>query len=446
VTEGKLRSYIRREVVQESLFSGAVGVVGQGTFLGSLLSSFDNVIDAARLAFKDILTSVHFLIKVSFAADAAAIAEITSKFKTKKERIASEYASFWNKLDESMSTDFKGLAYLMAPGPYIAAKLTMEGPGYANDLKEFFYDAGFDIDFPAARPDAGMSAAEREQIERSNDWLRGQAKSYKQVLDIQQKVLASLDSRLGVGSSTTESVEQLPVIVEDRGEKVIEGLPNFKMAAEMNSKSFMTGIEKVDSKKLVKPEVARQMIDAKKEEVKGYVESLNRPAQLMVQLSKATTLDETRKIVSSLKNSPVKITAFSADEEQKLVEAAKKMVVEAKEKKKQSDLFKAAGVDPKQEQTDEKLLDAAIVVLTKEAIANFIRIVSNPQQAGQEGKNLLEAFQVARRDFTNAFMEGLDESDFEIIKKTKIGSELADVMAKGKKDIANAGLTRPTSG
>lgn len=442
MTEQELRKYIRREVLKEGPFSGAIGVVGQGTFLGTLLSSFDTAIETAQLVFKDILTSVHYLVRISFATDREQIEALKEKFKQKKEQIAQDYDQLWKSLDESMSTDFKALAYLMAPGPYIAAKLTMEGPGYGRSLKTYFNEAGFDIELPASKPPPGDPAA-RE----SHEWGRGIAKDLKTFKATQAAILAKLDARLGI-SATTESKEALPVIVEVSEDRISndDKIPNVKADAERESKSFIDGIENVDDNKLVKPEVATQMLNAKKEEAKSYVDSLNRPGQLLAQLSKAKTLDETRKIVASLKQSPVKINAFSGDEEQKLVEAAKKMVAEAKQKKKQADLFKAAGLDAKQEQTDEKLLEAAIMVLTKEAIANFIRILSNPQKAGQEGKNLLDAFQVARKEFTDALMEGLDEKDFDLIKKTKHGAELVAILTKGKKDIASAGLTSPTQG
>jgi hypothetical protein len=438
VKEEDIRKYVRIEILRED-------AIERDSFLGTLISAFDDVLKAAKLAFKDILNSTRFLIAVTFATDPETIKQLRESYRNKKEGIISDYQNFFGSLTESMGTDFQFLAYIVAPGPYLAAKVVLEGPGWASDVKAFLNEAGFDFEYPTRRGTDDGSEESKRQNQVTNmlqDQLRGAPMQIRAFRDAQRKFIEDLDRRLGLTGTSESNASRtgLPVIVEEKSSGIASiSNEEFKQASKFLTDSLAGFIEKIPAEKLVKPADMKKLIDLKRKTADEYASQLNAPLAFAAKAAKAKDLNELRELIKSQKTGAIRINGLGSETEKNVTDLTKKMIDKAKKEGKQADLLKSAGMQPSNT-SDEALTQAAGIVVTKKVIEDFVMTIKDPKSAGEDGKGFIESVESLRKQLIEQYTSDVTSEVRSILTKSKAGKEFLSVHDEGLRKINAAGL------
>lgn len=443
MNESQIRGYIRRELSNRKVINEMYGAYMDSQDFYDIFDMVKNVWTMTKIAIKDILSSTAYVYDVFVALDGQAIEKAQGEFKVRKERITDAYNTEMSKISDSMGKDFHMIAFLAAPGPYLLTKAYVKGPGVAKEVISFLQDSGINL---SDRPLAYDSRFEPDEANRTlaqmqYNSLTGNRTKLKQsdFETMQKELIKTLNSRFGIGATTEGVAGVRQMLLEEKTSNNRDKA--FAYAEEFVKKNVEDALKDFDSSEFVKPEDIKKLIDMKKEEYQKYAGILNSPIKFIIAIGKAKTTADVRKANEFLKGTPFKMEGLGADEEKKISEQAKVFVADAKKNKKIKELLKAADVKTSEDKvTDEELLDAAIVVLTKNAIEELAKIFSDPNKAGEKGKKLLEQINEAKASFVQVFMDNIDDEDIALMKKSKFGKEMVEVLTKGRSEILSSGL------
>ncbi len=437
--EEDIRKYVRLEVLRE-----------EATFLGTLLSSFTDVLKVAKIAFKDILNSTRHFIAISFTSNPEKIKQLKERYKTTKEGIISDYQNKIGEITSSMGSDFQFVAYVMAPGQYLAAKAIIEGPGWINDMKDFLRESGFDFDYAERRGEEPETEEEKRDASIANmtqQLLRGAPMQLKAFQDAQRQFINDLDRRLGITGlpEGLQGQELLPVIVEAASEKrSIPTEKEFKLATRFMTKAFIEAVSKMPPETLVKPEDMKKLIDFKSNMSKDFVEQLNSPFVFAANAAKAKDISELRNLIKLQSSVAIKISGLGKETDEKIRELSQNLVEKAKKDGKEKELLKSGGIAGSA--NDESLFSAAVVIVTKKTIEDFVMTIRDPKAAGEEGKKFLQALESLRTELLEQYSADVTDDVRKVLSKTKEGKAFLKVHDEGLQKIKMAGLPVRSSG
>jgi len=443
MNESQIREYIRKELSNRKVINEMYGAYMSSQDFYDIFDMVKDVWEVTKIAIKDILSSTAYVYDVFVALDGKAIQAAQEAFGQRKERIVDAYNSAMSKISDRMGKDFHMIAFLAAPGPYLLTKAYVQGPGAAKEVVQFLQDAGINLSDRPLSFDTRYEPDEANRISSLMQFnsLTGNRTKLKQADFelMQSELVKALNTRFGMGP-VTEGVRSIrKMLLEEKTTSDRDSA--FAYAEESVKKNVEDALKDLDSSKFVKPEDIKKLIDMKKEEYQTYAGILNSPVKFIIAIGKAKTTADVRKATEFLKGTPFKIEGMGTDEEKKIAEQAKVFVADAKKNKKIKELLKAADVKTAEDKvTDEELLDAAVVVLTKNAIEELAKIFNNPADAGEKGKKLLAQMNEVKASFIKAFIGDIDDKDMELMEKSKSGKEMVDVLIKGKNEILSAGL------
>jgi hypothetical protein len=384
---------------------------------------FDNVIKAVKLALKDVWSSLKYTFNVSFSLDENKIKEVKRKRKDEKEKYAGEYSEVWESLVAS-NPDFSKVAFLASPSAYLAAYLTLNGGKHAIEIRKLI---NREVD------DEKDNLATEEATGIRTHMLLGETKKYAvaKVLKELSEISNELNRLLGMtGSTMYEGVLGIRLVLEEASPNDAINVSTKEIIA---SKDFENNIsKKIDSSGILK---------LKKEELNGYIETLNGPFEFIKLVQNAKNLEGIVSAYKNLGSSLLRIDDFDvSDFEQKIKDTAQENYSKIiKREDKIPEILKLAGIKLDINNVEEKerkkiILSAIVKLQTMKELERIKELVSNPE--------FLKSLELAKEEFIKSFTSDVDEKTLNIMKKNAPNDEYVKLMTSGIEAIRNVGLRK----
>jgi hypothetical protein len=253
------------------------GQSGTADLYKIFVSPFTDVVKTVAGKSKELVRSVRTLLHVAFEAVVTTILpfvedsydEIFEKEKSDMAKIKSQYQSVYDANSAAFEGDAKGLAFLMAPGPMLAAGLIKRGPDVA--LRTLSVLTGGLVDGPQSGGSSGGSSGRRSKLNnsryRGNLFLFEQDEKEKlnKVKELLKnpKVLAAMEKTLG---PIRQELVDAKIEKADAALKLAQGVIQAKSMGDIkkvlstaSSKAEKAVEDKIKQMKDVPPEMAKQV-------------------------------------------------------------------------------------------------------------------------------------------------------------------------------------------
>lgn len=399
----------------------------------------DQTWDSFKLALKDVLGAIVYTLKVTLTFDDAKLQAIREKRSVKIKANAKEYSELFDRF-VSANEDFSTIAFIAAPFPYLAAKMTAKGPASffktKEEMSEWFSEIGYEKSNSSDDEENKRPSGDEKENGTSTilqDIESGRARSHSRV-DVasmlvmsHQKTLAQL---LGIDppeSSTSEGVRMIRHMLFEESKKNI----NIDFLNDKNFKAALSA--KIDSKKIV---------EEKKRQLEEIVATLSAPYEFLEKVKNSKSVGEIQEAYEALSKSFLQIKGLDTGNPTKSIEAyvSKKVPEVMADKKKIEKVLKAAGIKvDKKKLEDKKALQKLVAggLMRMQTVAETENIKKVLDDAKFEKK-----LEEEKANFIKSFMDGIDERTLEQIKKIDSSNEYAKLLSDGVQKIRSIGLRK----
>jgi hypothetical protein len=146
-TEKQVRIWIRKILEQDASRIHEQfddwGGGSSGDLEKVFLDPFQNVFDAIKLSFKDLLTTAKFNWDILVTFDPKKLSEMRSNYRKRREQLDAEHKGLRDKIGEAVGGDFNMAMFMLNPAAYLGALPLAKTWKNREDITDFFKEAGF---------------------------------------------------------------------------------------------------------------------------------------------------------------------------------------------------------------------------------------------------------------------------------------------------------------
>lgn len=414
--EDELRKYVRKEIILQESAPGDL----QYSDMKELFDTFKNVFTVAGIALKSIASSLVLNVEVFFETDPSKLKGHFESYDNRLGRINGEYKAALAKADELIS-NFSPVLFITNPAAYAAFQIADSYADNFADTRVFLQDIGIKS-FDPAWPRSGD---ENDVLSRLFGFLTGKTTKSGEGLGYTLKRQMAIRNRLNklFGSSFNETKDSQSSLLN---ESLEDAKLKMNLADEMTA-FFKTKMSKIPPEGFgISKKSSAEVISLKKQEAETFAKILTSPVEFLKILQSAKTLEEVKRAVVTLKQTPFVVKGIEEITQEKITKSAQSAIAEAKKKGKMEDLLKVIGA--KEKPKSEELL----VELVK---AYQLRNVLG-QAVVKSSSELSKQIEKMRIGLLKKFEE---DCPLELVTKVAPSSELEAVMKNGIEKIRNAG-------
>ena len=371
-----------------------------------------NVAKSLKLGVKQILGTLLYDLLITFTFDEAKLRRYREKKRALVLNVAREYSSLWKDV-VGANPELSAIAFLAAPGPYLSAYLLMNARVDLYIIKNFLHDAGV-LDRKYGYDEDNFRNAYRDSTNIDVDNVESSIdRAINKVADLLE---------LRRGSSIDENSGKEPNSSEDATGKSnhIENLARFISSAPVSARlqDYLHSSE---------------LIEAKKQQLKSYLDSLNLIAEFSNKIKNARSSNELEEAYSSIVSveSPLQINFKGGEIPGKVIKRAVEDQVNKIGEKERDALLRSA---PKNPNTEKMKPDQ---VIKNEIFRTFI---NEQLRLSKEFINS-EEYKTQLEEIKAQFIQDL-KSGFSDDQIAGRNSEITKLIADGVEKIKNAGLLK----
>tara|TARA_R100000808_G_C2155555_1_gene168689 strand:+ start:33886 stop:35109 length:1224 start_codon:yes stop_codon:yes gene_type:complete len=278
ITQEKLvRKYIRN-ILHETdakvlLREDEFAAMSTSEFSKIFVEPFSDVFKAAKLGFKDVLTSTKFLFDVLVTIDPKKLKELRTNYKERVKTLKQEHADLRQKLGAD-TEDLKLAAFLLNPGGYLAASALQQGWDSKDAVRDFFGEAGF------GKPSEKESAESGDKIKDPTGLIGTAFNALKKVFffGVAESYYPTNDLLLEQGGAISQS--DIIDVMEEMGI-----LDEFKDASDQLLEGFRDALENLDEIYMPSRQLIGEMMNSKT--LDEYIEGLQKASKAGMDLGGA---------------------------------------------------------------------------------------------------------------------------------------------------------------
>ena len=401
-------------------------------------SAVNNVFRVARVVAKDVVEATRNLVQVAITFDARRLRELSSQHQRLRDQITGEYTSELENVRNSLNGDFSLVAFIVSPGPYMAARLVNAGPGAWYNARVFLNGAGFEweagLPFLGPDDDVGGRSSSDEMARALTTRLQLGVPIAGDVTtgmidQLSRAIVQRLEQKFGMANTVEGKVDVLGMILEDKTKRDSEALLDRTKTAllkQLHDAPAKLFVDHTDVEKIVR------LVEA---EAKSYVDIVSAPGKFLSAVAGAKTVDDITVAGRILEKTPFSLTGDMSKSRvaiDEFVKQAKALPVGSAERK------RLLGKD---EQGDVEAVARATA--TRAVLSSIVSSLLDP--TGEQGKQFDAGVTAVLVDAKKSLMLGLSESELdEVAASGADGRRLSEVIEGSIKAIESLSLRRST--
>ena len=406
--------------------------------LANLFNRLDDLKDVLKLGLKDIIGSITYAFKLSITYDEEKLNTLIRNRRITLDRIASEYQRQWKQFIDHIGPGFSTMTFLIAPGPYLAAYLSLNARADLGAIVEFLKDAGVPTSYISEIFDlSGVDSSDDGVTGRDTLALlltrRTDGTQRSELENILRQINQKLEDLYGIRREDSsrsrtppseERVEEGVQLVRSMlsnnkkvlKESVYESLTKNAIQKLNDENETISRFLKIDSKALVDEKIAQYK---ENEEIKNG-------AKLFIQkMENAKSLEDIEASYELLKKIPFEIDGLETnpmDRVKKIVDANYIKIKDKKEELKKLIEFAGMTVEDVNKIDERDAKKAILMIQIKKEIENFKKTLKD----GKFNKILDELDRKLDEEF-------LKDLDLKMINKMNFENSLLKLI----KDVEN---------
>lgn len=369
MNEKIIRKYIQKEI----RLSEAAGDMGHSDFV-KISGAFKNIFKVSFTGLKQILSALVLNIEVLISLDRQSAITAFKAYESRSQRIAAEYENLLKDFDTSIE-DFMPFVFLVNPGAYISYRFADDASKNFSFTRDYLQSLGINVGYLSWDPriDTPYKALLNGLFSGTGPTTNLSVGGTGDIVSVQKQIQDSLNKLFRIKDTVSESKEINPQTSVSKSINIFfkDVLPNQPLK--------LWGIkEDLDEK------ISKLKIDQANEMIK----MLNAPEVFLKSLKEAKTLDDVKKSISLLKNTPYKINGFEKITPDFLEKSSLKALSAAKKNNKLETLFKQIG--QKIPDNEEDQVKAIKAYQLRNLLGNAV--ITSSQSLSEEIENLREEF------------------------------------------------------
>jgi len=350
-----IRREIRKELLSENVSASAADVK-------DVWEAIKRVFSVTKIAIKSVISGLVVNVQLMFTVDPAKVDEYVRDYKTRQQDILREYKTEMAPVYELLS-DYEPILFMTAPGAYLAAKVSLQGPEMYNDVLDYMREAGVELD--PQRPPGGDTKEESFWgAALASLGVKPTGASVPTVNDFKStanEIKSRLDSIFGVVSGTPIRESRLLLEASDFDEKMKEITISILKQIKPENLGFDPG-------------AAEKIAKVKEDEANDLAKLLTVPQRFIEAIGNAKSITDATNAVKMLEGTPYVIKGIEGLKPEAIDAVAKSKIKDLKDDKQKMDLVLEANPAAKVKGpiTDEIVLGAAKTIILKKTLAKAL--------------------------------------------------------------------------